>query len=304
MVELLSVRKIWDHAPHNAFTDLLRAQDAWWCTCREAEEHGHVPATIRILRSTDGIEWTSVAELNEPGVDLRDPKLSVMPDGRLLLLTCANFIDAHGRYLTRSPRVSFSADGQLWTQPEKCLAEDHWLWRVTWHGDVGYSVSKLGIGDNPRRGFLYRTVDARAWNFVAEFLLPDDTWTASETTVRLCPNGDMVALIRPDWIGTAGPPYVDWSFTHIEQSLGGPNFVILPDGAMWAAARGRGADGQAATVLSRMTRTSYTPELVLPSGGDCSYAGMVWHDEVLWMTYYSSHEDRSSIYLAQVRLDD
>lgn len=50
MAELLSVRRIWDHAPHNAFTDLLWSHDAWWCTCREAGEHGHVPAAIRILQ--------------------------------------------------------------------------------------------------------------------------------------------------------------------------------------------------------------------------------------------------------------
>ena len=59
-----------------------------------------------------------------------------------------------------------------------------------------------------------------------------------------------------------------------------------------------------------MTRSSYEPALVLPSGGDCSYAGMVWRDNVLWISYYSSHDDqsvienRSSIYLAQVRLSD
>ncbi|HJP34205.1 MAG TPA: exo-alpha-sialidase [Candidatus Latescibacteria bacterium] len=303
MAELLSVRRIWDHAPHNAFTDLLWSHDAWWCTCREAGEHGHVPAAIRILRSPDGDRWSSVAELTEPDVDLRDPKLSIMPDGRLMLLTCANFIDRRGRYLTRSPRVSFSADGQSWSSPAKCLAEDHWLWRVTWHDGVGYSVSKLGIGDNPRRGFLYRTVDGLEWDFVTEFLLPDDTWTASETTVRILTDGDMVALIRPDWIGVSPPPYEDWSFTRIGESLGGPNFIVLPGDRMWACARGRGADGRAATVLSRMTRHSYAPDLVLPSGGDTSYAGMVWRENLLWLSYYSSHEDHASIYLAQLRLD-
>ena len=42
--------------------------------------------------------------------------------------------------------------------------------------------------------------------------------------------------------------------------------------------------------------------LTLPSGGDCGYAGMVWHDGVLWMTYYSSHEGKAKIYLAKVKL--
>jgi hypothetical protein len=41
--------------------------------------------------------------------------------------------------------------------------------------------------------------------------------------------------------------------------------------------------------------------LALPSGGDCSYAGMVWHDDLLWISYYSSHEGKTSIYLATIR---
>ncbi|CAN5790124.1 hypothetical protein BH23PLA1_BH23PLA1_21550 [soil metagenome] len=43
-----------------------------------------------------------------------------------------------------------------------------------------------------------------------------------------------------------------------------------------------------------------TEFLALPSGGDTSYPGLVWHDDQLWVCYYSSHEDRTSIYLAQV----
>jgi hypothetical protein len=116
------------------------------------------------------------------------------------------------------------------------------------------------------------------------------------------PDGEMVALIRPDWIGSSTPPYDDWSFKQIKASLGGPNFIHVPNGSLWASARGRGADGKAATILARMTRDSYESALVLPSGGDCSYPGMVWHDGLLWMTYYSSHEGKSNIYLATIRL--
>ena len=38
--QIVSVRKIWDHGRHNAFTDLIRFQDCWWVTFREAEKHG------------------------------------------------------------------------------------------------------------------------------------------------------------------------------------------------------------------------------------------------------------------------
>jgi hypothetical protein len=55
-------------------------------------------------------------------------------------------------------------------------------------------------------------------------------------------------------------------------------------------------------VLARFTPTSYEPVFTLPSGGDTSYPGMVWHDGLLWMSYYSSHEGKASIYLARIRL--
>jgi hypothetical protein len=47
---------------------------------------------------------------------------------------------------------------------------------------------------------------------------------------------------------------------------------------------------------------TYEPVLTVPSGGDCSYPGLAWHDGLLWMSYYSSHEGKSSIYLARIRL--
>ncbi len=42
--------------------------------------------------------------------------------------------------------------------------------------------------------------------------------------------------------------------------------------------------------------------LPLPSGGDTSYPGLVWHDGLLWVSYYSSHEGKTSIYLAKVKV--
>ena len=63
-----------------------------------------------------------------------------MPDGRLMLIMGGSVHDDKGTYQTRSPRVAFSQDGHKWTEPQKLLAEDHWLWRVTWHNGKGYSV--------------------------------------------------------------------------------------------------------------------------------------------------------------------
>ncbi len=52
-----------------------------------------------------------------------------------------------------------------------------------------------------------------------------------------------------------------------------------------------------------MTRDGgYEPALTLKSGGDTSYAGLVWYDGLLWMSYYSSHEGKSAIYLAKIKV--
>ena len=32
---IVSVEKIWDRAPHSAFTDLIRFGGRWWCTFRD-----------------------------------------------------------------------------------------------------------------------------------------------------------------------------------------------------------------------------------------------------------------------------
>ena len=299
--EIVSVGKIWDRGEHNAFTDLIRFRDRWWCTFREARNHAGSIGRVRVIDSRDGEEWKSAALLDQDGIDLRDPKLSVMPDGRLMLTMGGSVYDDQGQYRTRSPRVAFSPDGRQWTKPAKVLAEDHWLWRVTWHKGVGYSVSKLGTGRDPRRVMLYSTHDALHWKWLTEFReIP--AWP-NEATIRFLDDDEMVVLLRRNktaWIGTSRPPYTQWKWTDTGHRIGGPNFVRLSDGSLWAAGRGNGAE--ATTVLARMTRDSYQPVLTLPSGGDCSYPGLVWHDDLLWMSYYSSHEGRTNIYLAKVRI--
>src|SRR5262249_50186266 len=80
------VRQIWDQAPHHALTDLIRFRDRWYCAFREGTGHASGACTIRVLVSDDGEKWTPAAVLATKDVDLRDPKLSLTPDGRLMLL--------------------------------------------------------------------------------------------------------------------------------------------------------------------------------------------------------------------------
>ena len=114
---------------------MTQFQDQWWCTFREGTGHAGDDGRVRVITSDDGDRWTSSALLQQPGIDLRDPKLSITPDGRLMLIMGGSFYNARRIYQSRAPRVAFSREGRRWTSPRKLLAEDHWLWRVTWQGE-------------------------------------------------------------------------------------------------------------------------------------------------------------------------
>jgi hypothetical protein len=108
------------------------------------------------------------------------------------------------------------------------------------------------------------------------------------------------------WIGVSLPPYTQWEWHETAYAVGGPNFIVLPDGTLWAGARRYpskdGPQKVPQTVLARFGLDTYEPMLTLPSNGDTSYPGLVWHEGLLWMSYYSGHEGRTSIYLAKIRL--
>jgi len=304
--KIVSVEKIWDKAPHNAFTDLIRFQGKWYCTFRESDAHVYgKDGQIRVIASADGEKWESVALLAEEGVDLRDPKLSIMPDGRLMLLFGGSVYEGRTRVTTRS-RVAFSKDGKRWSETHQVLAEKDWLWRVTWHGDRCYGTT---CSVDPGKGKdlivkLWTSKNGLDYELVTRLDIHD---RPNETTLRFLPNGDMLALVRREagnkhcLIGISSKPFKEWKWHESRHRIGGPNFIRLPDGSLWAAGRSY-PDGYK-TVLARFGAKTYEPVLTLPSGGDCSYPGMVWHDGLLWMSYYSSHEGKANIYLAKIRVN-
>src|SRR5687768_16008198 len=81
--KLVEVTRIWDKAPHNAFTDLVRFKERWCCAFREGKAHVSADGALRVLVSDDGKTWASAALITDEKADLRDAKLSITPDNRL-----------------------------------------------------------------------------------------------------------------------------------------------------------------------------------------------------------------------------
>ncbi len=304
--ELLGVRKIWDRARHNAFTDLVRHEGEWLCVFREGKGHVSHDGKVRVIASKDGKAWTSAALLTtpEPSLpDLRDPKISCTPDGRLQLIAGA----ANRRKGETGHRtfVWFSADGRSWGDATPVADENVWLWRVTWHGGKACGVG-YGREGAERIARLYRSGDGRRFETLVPRLFAKGY--PNEATLRFLPDARGLCLLRRDGspntaqLGRAEPPYTEWTWQDLGVRVGGPNFIRLPDGRFLAATRRY--DGGVRTSLQWLDARNGTLSecLRLPSGGDTSYAGLVWHEGQLWVSYYSSHEGKTSIYLARVRV--
>lgn len=299
---LLSVAPIWDRAEHNGMTDLIFFGGRFLCCFREGTDHaGGRDGQIRIIASADGKEWKSIALIALEGVDLRDPMLSQMPDGRLLL-TMGGSIYVKRKLETCYPRVAFSLNGIDWSPVEQLDKPGEWIWRVTWDKGVGYGAS-YGSSKNSLR--LYKTTDGLDYTFITEMNV---TRFPSEATLRFLEDRTMIALVRrrgPAWIGVSQPPYVKWKWNKSACRIGGPNFLILENG-MWACGRlyvgniKKLKELKTFTALYKMSLNSLDPVLEFPSSGDTSYPGMVYRDGLLYISYYSSHEEKTKIYFAVV----
>ncbi|MDA0374857.1 MAG: sialidase family protein, partial [Planctomycetota bacterium] len=310
-LELGDVRRVFDGAEHQAFTDLVRYGPRMVLVFREASAHvGGSEGRVRVLASTDGVDWQTRALLTEDGIDLRDPKVSVMPTGELLVLMGGSrYVD--GRLVDRTSKVlRWSPDAPRRFEIEDAVIDPSvatptdWLWRVTWVGDTGYGVVYQPSGEEWRQQ-LVRTTDGLRYEHVATWPL---TGRPSEATIRALPDGSLVALVRRDGgdrtarIGRAAPPFTDWAFAELPVHLGGPELLVLDDGRMLAAGRLHTDEGPR-TAIGEVTLDGGWRELcVLPSGGDTSYPGMLLEGDRLLVSYYSSHEERTSIYVARLRL--
>ncbi len=302
-LRLLEVRKIWDEAPHNAFTDLIRFDDRWFCVFREGEGHVSPDGALRVITSTDGRNWQSAALITSDDADLRDAKITVTPGGRLML-TGAGALHEHPEH-THQSLAWFSDDGFNWGKSHEIGDPDFWLWRTTWHNNTAYSI---GYGTNNRRMLrLYTSSNGKNFQPLVENLY--DTGYPNETSI-VFRDDTAFCLLRRDrehntgLIGTALPPYTRWEWKDLGVRIGGPHFIQLPDGRFLAAVRLYNGDDwhPARTSLCWIDphKGTLTEALALPSGGDTSYAGLALHDGQLWVSYYSSHEEKTAIYLARV----
>lgn len=308
----ISVERIWENGEHCAFTDLIRFRDFWLCSFRESDSHAHGrDGILRVIGSRDGRVWKTVTVFALEGFDLREARFSVMPDGRLILVLAVR-VFREGSFRWLQSLASFTVDGENWSPLQISGPPDVWIWRPCWHLGLAYTWSRRikspgETGSNPF--YLMRSADGLQWDTIASAPM------GNEASVYFGPDGTMYCLGRQEnaVLGESAPPYTNWEWYRLGYFIGGPNWIELSDGRLIAGGRNFSDPGDVAAgrrpslpkmvlALVDLEAKCYVPTLVLPSGGDCSYPGFVEHEGDLWVSYYSSHEGSTSIYLARVPL--
>jgi hypothetical protein len=298
------VKRIWATSPHSAFTSLVRFNNAFYVTFREADKHvGGIDGKIRVIKSADGNNWESVALLEKSTVDLRDPQISITPDKRLMLSIGGSIYDPQERMklLGMNPQVSFSdAAGKSFSEAEKVTVtpagDRNWIWRVTWHKGVGYGLSYVQNGL-----YLMKTTDGKQFERLNKL---DIDGYPNESTIRFDDKDQLYAMVRREQgdkmgiIAKSAPPYNNWTYQKMSLRLGGPNFLFFNKGKnlvvgtrLWDE-----PGGPITGILITDLDGKILKTFKLPSGGDTSYPGLQFHDGKLYVTYYSSHEEKSAIY--------
>jgi len=309
--ELVGVKKIWDAAPHNAFTDLTRWNEQFYCAFREGRGHVSTDGRIRVLCSKDADAWSSAGLIELAAYDLRDAHLSVIPDNKLMLLGGAAPRQKDNQSAPTGSFVAFSSNGTEWTKPQIVVEPGRWLWCVTWHKGKAYGVAYPASQGEPFIELLTST-DGIAYQSLVPKLY--GVGHPNEVTVRFDQSGTCYALVRRDKqgdepysavLGISRGDYTQWQWHDLGpefNGFGGPNLIQLPSGHWLAAGRMHQDGTHTALCYLDMKEHKMTRLLKLPSGGDTSYPGLVWHDNLLYMSYYSSHEGKTSIYLARIKV--
>jgi hypothetical protein len=133
-------KKIGNKTKHNAFVDLCEFNQQLFCCYREVENHISADGTIRILTLDFKSKILHSSQVAIPKTDLRGPKITVTPDGNILLIAFARRNSINNQTIGTGNITWLSQTGHSWSSAKEFADKGLWLWRVRWHNNQAYGL--------------------------------------------------------------------------------------------------------------------------------------------------------------------
>ena len=304
-VELTEVKSVeWDGS-HNAFTDLIWFRGRIYLTFRSCPD-GHMvhpTSSIKVLSSSDGNSWQEDYSFSVPDRDTRDPHF-VKLGGKLFIYTGTWYCgDQRPIIRNMNQMLGFgvsTADGKHWTQPFQLNGTyGHYVWRGAAYDGAVYLCARrrrnfAEIANLSEHAYLVesrilKSSDGISFHDVGFF----QSEYGDETAFNFEPDGTIQAVSRRGGGKTAqlislSPPYAKPQLVDLGRYIGGPLFFNYEEHSLVAGRNIR--NGKATTNISVLNGGKLVDLIDLPSGGDCSYPGMVTLcPGCVLVSWYSSH---------------
>jgi hypothetical protein len=289
---------------HNSNTDLICWHGHFYLIHASSPWHfGSQRCRLDLHRSTDARSWQKVASFQNPGHDIRDPKLAAI-GGRLCLYVLKNAGFNPEPYTTA---LTTSADGTKWTPIEDIEPKGWLFWRPkTCDGKTWYVPA---YWNEHGKSILLKSNDGRAWEQVSVIHEGDRN---DETDIEFLPDGRLIATARLEitdsvfgekdactLVAMAAPPYTRWtSIRDHTTRLDGP-CLFAHQGTVYAVGRRNpqtpGPLYRYGSILGKKRTAFYEvrPDGLhyltdLPSCGDTSYAGVALRGSTAFVSYYTN----------------
>jgi hypothetical protein len=295
------VRKIYSDGKHNAFTAFVKFKDQYLIAFRTAKEHNSTDGDIIVLSSTDAKEWKESLRLDIDKRDDRDPQMLIVGDKLIMYIASMKGPDLITYAVT-------TEDGKTWSKPKQVYEDKFIVWKPIVYGKMCYSGAHKKdevSGGKGREVHFVKSSDGINWEKVST--IRSGNWE-SETTLHFGADGTCYAFLRQKYgspsaqILEAKAPYTQWKNLPTDVKHFSGHSVRTYEGVTYLFSRDIPKPKEYGQVIYTFADGKLTPYCRFPAGGDCAYAEAVRDGDNMLVSYYSTHEGQTNIYLAVVPL--
>jgi hypothetical protein len=325
-VTVANLRRAFHNGEHNAFTDLARYRGWIYLAFRSCPD-GHMvfpTSSIIILRSRDGAAWEEAHRFHVELRDTRDPHFLVFK-GKLFVYTGTWYsgptapdrqnydLNKHLGY------AAWTDDGATWHSPVMLEGTfGHYIWRAAACGDKAYLCGRRNIGfavgvrgeGRKVESIMLESDDGLIWRKRAVF----QEIAGDETAFLFEPDGSVLGIGRrgsaPAQLLRSKPPYTKWDRQDLDRYIGGPLITKWGNRVVIGGRKTLSKEAGPKMSFCWLVGGQLHEFAELPSGGDCSYPGLVeLAPGRALISYYSSHEKDeagkpiTAVYLAELVLE-